>query len=161
MPSLGILPAIRSSQLILQISITAAALICNSVAVLNGEQGRGFLAASGFAQMRRRLADRLNILAEAVKRKTSLPAEHLGFLVGWHLSEGEHCGEYAENTIARYEDLHSGLAAYRRDLGCRTANDNFLLHMTARQPKGQPGSLSDQYQLGIVDLAGGVVQNHD
>jgi multidrug resistance protein MdtO len=98
---------IRSSELILQTSITAAALIWNQVAVLHDEQAINFLAEPVLAQMRRRLTDHLNILAEAVERKTSSPAEHLGTLVDRHLLENEHYGEYAKNTIARYEDLQT------------------------------------------------------
>jgi multidrug resistance protein MdtO len=56
---------IRSSELILKISITAAALIWNQVAVLHDAQGIDFRAEPGLVEMRRRLADRLNILAEA------------------------------------------------------------------------------------------------
>jgi len=98
---------IRSSELILQISITAAALIWNQVAVLHDEQGTDSLAEPVLAQMRRRLTDHLNILAEALERKTSSPAEHLGSLADRHLLENEHYGEYAKNTIARYEDLQT------------------------------------------------------
>jgi multidrug resistance protein MdtO len=98
---------IRSSELILQISITAAALIWNQVAVLHDEQGLDFLAEPGLVEMRRRLADRLNVLAEAVVRKTSWSEEHLGSFVSRHLLGSEHYGEYVRNTIARYEDLQT------------------------------------------------------
>jgi multidrug resistance protein MdtO len=98
---------IRSSELILQISITAAALIWNQVAVLRDEQGLDFLAEPGLVEMRRRLADRLNVLAEAVVRKTSWSEEHLGSFVSRHLLGSEHYGEYVRNTIARYEDLQT------------------------------------------------------
>jgi multidrug resistance protein MdtO len=98
---------IRSSELILKISITVAALIWNQVAVLHDAQGIDFRAEPGLVEMRRRLADRLNILAEAVVRKTSLPEEHLGSFVSRHLLGSEHYGEYTRNTIARYEDLQA------------------------------------------------------
>jgi multidrug resistance protein MdtO len=98
---------IRSSELILRISITAAALIWNQVAVLHDEQRIDFLAEPGLVEMRRRLADRLNVLAEAVMRKTSWSEEHLGSFVSRHLSGSEHYGEYVRNTIARYEDLQT------------------------------------------------------
>jgi multidrug resistance protein MdtO len=98
---------IRSSELILQISITAAALIWNQVAVLHHEQGIDFHAEPGLVEMRRRLADRLNVLAEPVARKTSPSEEHLGSFVSRHLLGSEHYGEYVRNTIARYEDLQT------------------------------------------------------
>ena len=53
------------------------------------------------------MAGRLNMLAEAVERKTSLPTEHLGSFVNPNLLENEHYGEYVRNTIARYEDLQT------------------------------------------------------
>ena len=77
------------------------------VAVLHNEQGTDCLAEPVLTQMRRRLTDHLYILAEAVERRTSSPAEHLGSLVDRHLLENEHYGEYAKNTIARYEDLRT------------------------------------------------------
>jgi hypothetical protein len=46
-------------------------------------------------------------LAEAVERKILLPAEHLEAFVSQHLLESGHFGEYARNTIARYEDLQA------------------------------------------------------
>jgi multidrug resistance protein MdtO len=98
---------IRSSELILQISITAAALIWNQVAVLHDAEGIDFLAEPGLVEMRRRLADRLNVLAEAVVRKTSWSEEHLGSLASGQLLGSEHYGEYVRNTIARYEDLQT------------------------------------------------------
>ena len=98
---------IRSSELILQISITAAALIWNQVAVLHDEQGIDFLVEPGLVEMRRRLADRLTLLAEAVVRKTSWSEEDLRPFVSWHLLGSEHYGEYVRNTIARYEDLQT------------------------------------------------------
>jgi multidrug resistance protein MdtO len=107
---------VRTSELILRSSLTAAALIWNQVAVLHDKQELPFLAEPGLAEMRRRLADRLNMLAEAVERKTSLPAEHLGSLVSRHLLENEHYGEYARNTIARYEDLQTLASQLRGEI---------------------------------------------
>ena len=98
---------VDSSELILRISVTAAALIWNQVAFLHGEQESAFLAEPGLVEMRRRLADHLNRLAESVERKISLPAEHLEAFVSQHLLESRHFDEYARNTIARYEDLQA------------------------------------------------------
>jgi multidrug resistance protein MdtO len=67
---------IRSSELILQISITAAALIWNQVAVLHDERDRDVSDEPGLAEMRRKLADHMNVMAEAIVRKTGLPSEY-------------------------------------------------------------------------------------
>ena len=39
--------------------------------------------------------------------QSSLPAEDLESFVSPHLLESDHYGEYARNTIARYEDLQT------------------------------------------------------
>jgi multidrug resistance protein MdtO len=98
---------IRSSEVILQSSLTAAALIWNQVAVMHGKEKLEFLAEPGLVEMRRRLGERLDVLAEAVVRKTPLPTERLKSFVSPHLLESDHYGEYARNTIARYEDLQT------------------------------------------------------
>jgi len=98
---------VDSSELILRISVTAAALIWNQVAFLQGEQESAFLAEPGLVEMRRILADHLNRLAEAVERKISLPAEHFEGFVSQHLLESGHFDEYTRNTIACYEDLQA------------------------------------------------------
>jgi multidrug resistance protein MdtO len=98
---------VRTSEIILRSSMAAAALIWNQVAVLHGREQLDFLAEPALAEMRGRLADRLNMLAEVVQRKTSLPTEHLGSFVSPQLLENKHYGEYVRNTIARYEDLQT------------------------------------------------------
>jgi multidrug resistance protein MdtO len=98
---------VRTSEVVLRSSLAAAALIWNQVAVLHGGEELDFLSEPALAEMRARLAERLNMLAEAVERKTSLPTEYLGSLVCPHLLENEHYGEYVRNAIARYEDLQT------------------------------------------------------
>jgi multidrug resistance protein MdtO len=106
---------LRSSELMLQISITAAALIWNQVAVLHDEQGKDFFAEPGLVRMRRQLADHLNVMAEAIARKTGFPSEDSAGLASPSLLNSEHNAEYARNTIARYEDLQSLALALSRE----------------------------------------------
>jgi multidrug resistance protein MdtO len=106
---------IRSSELILQISITAAALIWNQVAVLHDEQNVDFFAEPGLVEMRRKLAGHLNFMAEAVVRKTGFPSEYSAGLASPSLLNSEHNGEYTRNTIARYEDLQNLASALSRE----------------------------------------------
>jgi multidrug resistance protein MdtO len=106
---------IRSSELILQISITAAALIWNQVAVLHDEQLIDLFAEPGLVEMRRQLADHMNIMAEAVARKTGFPSEYSAPPAAPSLLNPEHNGEYAQNTIARYEDLQNLASALSRE----------------------------------------------
>jgi multidrug resistance protein MdtO len=106
---------IRSSEVILQISITAAALIWNQVAVLHDKQDIDFFAEPGLVEMRRRLADHLNIMAEAIARKTGFPSQSSASLASPSLLNNEHNGEYTRNTIARYEDLQNLASALSRE----------------------------------------------
>jgi multidrug resistance protein MdtO len=96
---------LRSSELILQISITAAALIWNQVAVLHDERDIDVFAEPGLVEMRRKLADNMNLMAEAIARKTGFPPESSAGLASPSSFNSEHNGEYTLNTIARYEDL--------------------------------------------------------
>ena len=98
---------VLSSELIVQSSLAAAALIWNQVAVLHGQQESGFRTAPGLVEMRRKLADRLNSLAHTVESKTMLAAEHLESVVSRQEIEGEPYGDYVRNTIARYEELQT------------------------------------------------------
>ena len=106
---------LRSSELMLQISITAAALIWNQVAVLHDEQGIDVFAEPGLVEMRRKLADHLNVMAEAIARKTGFPSEDSASLASPSLLNSEHNGEYTRNTIARYEDLQNLASALSRE----------------------------------------------
>jgi multidrug resistance protein MdtO len=106
---------VRSSELILQISITAAALIWNQVAVLHDEQGIDVFAEPDLVEMRRKLADHLNVMAEAIARKTGFPPEASARLASPSLLNNEHNGEYTRNTIARYEDLQNLASALSRE----------------------------------------------
>ncbi len=98
---------IRSSELMLQISMTAAALIWNQVAVLHDERGSDFIAEPGLVEMRRQLAAQLNSMAEAVDSKTAYPLENMATFVSPSLLNSLRYGEYIRNTIARYEDLQN------------------------------------------------------
>ena len=106
---------LRSSELMLQISITAAALIWNQIAVLHDEQGIDFFAEPGLVKMRGQLAHHLNIMAEAIARKKGFPAEDAASLASPSLLNSEHNGEYTRNTIARFEDLQNLALALSRE----------------------------------------------
>jgi multidrug resistance protein MdtO len=106
---------LRSSELILQISITAAALIWNQVAALHDEQDVDFFAEPGLVEMRRKLADHMNFMADAIARKTRFPSERSAGLATPSLLNSEHNGEYTRNTIARYEDLQNLASALSRE----------------------------------------------
>jgi multidrug resistance protein MdtO len=106
---------LRSSDLILRSSITAAALIWNQVAALHDEQAIDVFAEPDLVEMRRKLADHLNIMAEAIARKTGFPSGYSAGLATPSLLNSEHNGEYTRNTIARYEDLQNLASTLSRE----------------------------------------------
>jgi multidrug resistance protein MdtO len=93
--------------LILQSSLTAAGLIWNQVAVLHDDQDVDFSVEPGLVEMRRKLADHLNSMAEAVDRREAISLHDTAGLVNPTLLDSTHYSEYVRNTIARYEDLRN------------------------------------------------------
>ena len=63
---------VRSSELILRSSLTAAALIWNQVAFLHDDRDVDFTSEPGLVEMRRKLADELNTMAESVDRSEAI-----------------------------------------------------------------------------------------
>ena len=100
----------------LQISITAAALIWNQVAVLHDEQNIEFFTDPGLVEMRQKLAGHMNSMAEAIARKMGFPAEISTTAANASLLDSEHNGEYTRNTIARFADLENLASALSREV---------------------------------------------
>src|SRR5271154_1466080 len=98
---------VRSSELILQSSLTAAALIWNQVAFLHDDREVDFGSEPGLVEMRRKLADRLNSMAESVDRREAISLEDAAGPVNPSLLDSQHYSEYVRNTLARYGDLRS------------------------------------------------------
>jgi multidrug resistance protein MdtO len=97
----------ETSEVIVQISIAAAALIWNQVAYLHGDDAQKLLRQPPLIGMRRALAEHLNEMATAVVQRTAIPSRHLAdALPPMPLVEESH-REYVRNTIARHEDLQS------------------------------------------------------
>jgi multidrug resistance protein MdtO len=98
---------IHSGQMILRAGITAGALFWNQLAVLHGETDIGFATEPRLTELRRKLAEHLDVMADAVVQKTTFPAEYSATLAGPDLLEDPRYGEYARNTVARYEELQA------------------------------------------------------
>ena len=97
----------RSSELMLQISMTAAALIWNQVVFLHKKRDVDSIAEPELMEMRRKLADQLNFMAEAISRRTGFPTNSPANLATPSLLNREHNGDYTRNTIACYEELRN------------------------------------------------------
>jgi multidrug resistance protein MdtO len=66
-------------------------------------------------EMRRKLADHLNSMADSVDRQEAFSLHDAAGLVNPSLLDSEHYGEYARNTIARYGDLQNTAATISRE----------------------------------------------
>jgi multidrug resistance protein MdtO len=98
---------IRSSEMILRAGITAAAMFWNQLAVLHNERDIGFATEPRLAELRRKLAEHLDAMADAVEKKTTFSSEYADTLITPDLLEDQQYAEYARNTVARYEELQS------------------------------------------------------
>ena len=102
---------IRSSEMILRAGITAGALFWNQLAVLHSETDIDFVTEPQLIELRRKLAEHLDAMADAVVQKTTFSSEYSATLVSPELLENPRYREYARNTVARYEELQAFTAA--------------------------------------------------
>jgi multidrug resistance protein MdtO len=100
----------RSSQMIIQAALSAAALFWNQLAFLHNEQDLDFFKEPGLSDMRRKLAAHLDEVAESVVRKNSVPVAPADAFADAALLGSARFGEYARNSVARYEELQSSVA---------------------------------------------------
>jgi multidrug resistance protein MdtO len=102
---------IHTGQMILRAGITAGALFWNQLAVLHSETDIGFATEPRLTELRRKLAEHLNAMADAVVKKTAFPPEYAATLASSDLLEDPQYGEYARNAVARYEELQAFTSA--------------------------------------------------
>ena len=98
---------IQTGDMILRATLTSGALFWNQLAVLHSEEDRDYLTNPGLAEMRRHLAARMKTMADATERNAVTPVEPVDGLVEPALLNDPRFGEYARNTIARYEELQN------------------------------------------------------
>jgi multidrug resistance protein MdtO len=102
---------LRASEMIIEAALTAAAVFWNQLAFLHQEQDRDFLEEPRLAEMRRKLAANLDIVANSVIQKTAIPVSPTTDFVDTELLTNPRYGEYARNSVARYEALQATVAA--------------------------------------------------
>jgi multidrug resistance protein MdtO len=100
----------RTSQMIIEAALSAAALFFNQLAFMHYEKDLDFFKEPGLIAMRRKLAEHLDDIAESVVRKIAFPIIPTEALVDAAMIESARYGEYARNSVARYEDLQSSVA---------------------------------------------------
>lgn len=94
----------QTSHMIIGTALTSTALFWNQFAFLHGEQDIDFLTQPALAEMRRKLADRIDAMATSVVQKTPLPATSTPIVDDSLLNDSRY-GEYVRNSVARYEEL--------------------------------------------------------
>jgi multidrug resistance protein MdtO len=97
----------RSGETILQAALTAVGLFWNQLAVLHDERDRDFLEEPGLIELRRKLADHMEAMADAVVRKTAFQTADAGSFVAPALLESPRYGDYAQNAVKRYGELQA------------------------------------------------------
>jgi multidrug resistance protein MdtO len=97
----------RSGETILQAALTAVGLFWNQLAVLHDERDRDFLEEPGLIELRRKLADHMDSMADAVVRKTVFQTADAAAFVGPGLLESPRYGDYAHNAVKRYGELQA------------------------------------------------------
>jgi len=98
---------IRTSEMILRASLTAGTLFWNQFAVLYSEGDKDFLTEPDLVDMRRRLTESIDKLAEDVVKKTAPGLVPATILVAPAMLENPRYGEYSRNAIARFEELQA------------------------------------------------------
>lgn len=98
---------IYSGEMILRAALTVVALFWNQRAVLHTKQDRDLLNDPGLIRMDQKIAEHLDIMAEAVVKKTSFPIAPTEALVDLALLGDSRYGEYVHNAISRYGELQA------------------------------------------------------
>jgi multidrug resistance protein MdtO len=100
----------RASQMIIEAALSAAALFWNQLTFLHYEKDLDFFKEPGLAEMRRKIAAQLDEVAQSVVTKATLQVAPADSLVNAALLESPRYGEYARNSVARYEELEANVA---------------------------------------------------
>lgn len=101
---------IRTGAAILRTALTAVPFFWNQLAVLQNEHDRDFLAEPGLIEMRRRVTQQIETMAEAVSKSSPLGTGSSN-LVDPAVLESPRYGEYARNTIATHGELEASVSA--------------------------------------------------
>jgi multidrug resistance protein MdtO len=107
---------VHTSTMILRTSLTAGAFFWNQFAVLHSETDRDFLVAPALVQMRQKLAESIDAMAEAVVQKTNFLVTSAEDLAGSDVLQSQRYGEYSNNAIARFEELQAFTSMLRNEV---------------------------------------------
>lgn len=100
----------RTSETLLAASLTAVPFFWNQLAVLRNEAERDFLTEPGLVEMRRKVAARFDVIADAVARGTAVTPVDAAELVDASILANPRFGEYARHTVAAHEAVQARVA---------------------------------------------------
>jgi multidrug resistance protein MdtO len=103
---------IQTGDQILRATLTAAAIFWNQLALLHNEQDIDFLADPGLRTMRGKLATDMNTLAEDTLTQAPVEIKPASVFLDATLLNHPRFGEYARNTMARFEELENFTAIF-------------------------------------------------
>ena len=101
----------RSSEMIIEAALSAAALFWNQLAFLHKDQDQKLLKEPGLVEMRTKLAGHLDDIAQKMVQKATFPIAPAEEFVDPALLADPEYGEYARNSVDRYEELQSIVAS--------------------------------------------------
>ena len=107
---------VQTSEEILRAAFTTVALFWNELAVLHGEQQWDFVHDPVLIEMRKQMADRMEVMAEAVVEKKQYTITDLKALVGPELLDKPLYGEYARNALSRFHELQITISELCREV---------------------------------------------
>jgi multidrug resistance protein MdtO len=103
----------HTGEAIIRAAITSVAFFWNQFAVLHREEDRNFLTQPELIAMRRRMADGMDVMAKAVVNKTDFTMIDRGSLVDHSLLTNPLYGEFARNSVDRYQELELAVSHLR------------------------------------------------
>jgi multidrug resistance protein MdtO len=102
-----------TGQTILRAALTSVAFFWNQFAVLHREEDRDFLTQPELIAMRRRMAEGMDAMANATVHKTEFTLIDRDSLVNASLLTHSVYGEFARNSVARYQELELVVSSLR------------------------------------------------
>ena len=100
----------RSSEMIIGAALSAAAVFWNQLAFLHQERDQDFFLEPGLLAMRHKMAEHLEMIAKTVTEKAGFPIALASEFVDPVLLSNPRFGEYARNSVERYEELQGMVA---------------------------------------------------
>lgn len=95
----------RAAGTLMQISMTAVALVWNHAELLHRRDEGPSLSPPALVRFRQALAERLSAIADALNQKESLDQKNLAKTLDLESTAAKSESEYARNTIARFREL--------------------------------------------------------